>query len=217
MNVVARSGATLPNTLKVVARSSADGSMRPILQRVAAGAPAVVPAAGAASKILPTMGKVAKTGLRVGGYIIPWGLLLGGRLTQGLSTGLGSLLAGGGEAAGHLLNAAGALPSHLDTTSEMQRQRFGKTPTAALTGMIAEAGHGTGQALTSLTRGGGNLISATGNALGSTMADAGNTMRLADMQNSLNARRLLEAQQWKDLGLDPSTARVITQSMVGQR
>ena len=56
-----------------------------------------------------------------------------------------------------------------------------------------------------------------GNAVGSSVSDASDAMRLSALQQQLNKRRLEEAAKWKGLDLNPATAKVVTQSMVGQR
>lgn len=173
--------------------------------------------AAKASVGLGTGAKVLSGIKTAGSNILPWTLLLGGRGLQGASTAAGSVTAGAGEAAGHAVSALSQVPRQLGTASQSQIERFGKTPTAALGDVIGGLGSAAGQGITAVSHGVGNAVSATGNALGSTVTDASDAMRLAKLQEQLNKRRLAEAAQWKNLDLNPATAKVVTQSMVGQR
>ncbi|HPL70846.1 MAG TPA: hypothetical protein PLM50_02305, partial [Rectinema sp.] len=173
--------------------------------------------AGVGAKVLSGVKGVAKGAKAFGSNILPWTLLLGGRSLQGASTAAGSVTAGAGEAVGHAVSALSQVPRQLGTASQSQIERFGKTPTAALGDVIGGLGSAAGQGITAVSHGTGNAISAMGNAVGSTVTDASDTMRLAKLQQQLNKRRLEEAAKWKSLDLNPATAKVVTQSMVGQR
>ena len=152
------------------------------------------------------------------GHLSPAVLLQPGRQRPGtLPAGGEAEAAGAGEAAGHVVSALSQVPRQLGTASQSQIERFGKTPTAALGDVIGGLGSAAGQGITAVSHGVGNAVSATGNALGSTVTDASDAMRLAKLQEQLNKRRLAEAAQWKSLDLNPATAKVVTQSMVGQR
>ena len=174
--------------------------------KAAKGAEAISKGAGALNK--------AKA---VGSSVLPWSLLLSGRGIQGASTAAGSLTAGAGEAAGHAVSALSQIPRQLGTASQSQIERFGKTPTAALGDVIGGLGSAAGQGIAAVSHGAGNAISVMGNAVGSSVSDASDAMRLSTLQQRLNKRRLEEAAKWKALDLNPATAKVVTQSMVGQR
>lgn len=168
---------------------------------------------GAASKIAGAAKFAGSKAVR----ILPWALLFGGRTLQGASTAAGSLLAGGGGAAGHAADAVGQIPRHLGTASQAQIDRFGKTPMATVGDIVGGLGTAAGRGLMSAGQGVGNAASSIGNAVGSSVTDMSESMRLSSLQEKLNARRLEEAVKWQDLNLSPSTAKVVTQSMVGQR
>ena len=187
--------------------------------KVAKGAAKAAKVAKAAkgAKVLSGIKTVGSGAAKAGSNILPWTLLLGGRGLQGASTAAGSLTAGAGEAAGHAVSALSQVPRQLGTASQSQIERFGKTPTSALGDVIGGLGSAAGQGIAAVSHGTGNAISAVGNAVGSSVSDASDAMRLSALQQQLNKRRLAEAAQWKNLDLNPATAKVVTQSMVGQR
>lgn len=208
----AKAAAAARLAVMAAAKGAKVAKAAPLAAKAAKGAALAAKAAKGVAK----GAKVAKAA-KAGSNILPWALLLGGRGIQGASTAAGSLTAGAGEAAGHAVSALSQVPRQLGTASQSQIERFGKTPTAALGDVIGGLGSAAGQGITAVSHGVGNAVSATGNALGSTVTDASDAMRLARLQEQLNKRRLAEAAQWKNLDLNPATAKVVTQSMVGQR
>ena len=204
---------------RLAVMAAAKGAKAAKAAKVAKGAAKAAKVAKAAkgAKVLSGIKTVGSGAAKAGSNILPWTLLLGGRGLQGASTAAGSLTAGAGEAAGHAVSALSQVPRQLGTASQSQIERFGKTPTSALGDVIGGLGSAAGQGIAAVSHGTGNAISAVGNAVGSSVSDASDAMRLSALQQQLNKRRLAEAAQWKNLDLNPATAKVVTQSMVGQR
>jgi len=135
----------------------------------------------AKSKFIESAGKTAGALGTAGTFAIPLAIGLGGRGIQAGATGLGALT-----------SAVGQMPGHFDLTPDIKKSLYGATPSSALGGIAG----GVGQAA-------GLGVSALGNAVGSSVNDLSNTLRLQDLQSGLHQRMLGQAADIKSLNLKP--------------
>lgn len=149
----------------------------------------------ATKALLPTILRGTGKGLNAvgtaGTYIAPFALLGSGRLLQGAGTAAGGLLAAGSN-----------LPSVLSQTPDAKQQLYGTTPLDQL-----------GQITSGLGQAAGVGLSAIAGGAGSTVSDLGNSLRLANVQSSLNDRNIDYIRQLQQTHANPAVLNNAAQMM----
>lgn len=141
------------------------------------GGRALLGTGGALSSIPDTIGRVAKSAA-------PFALSLGGKAVQGASLGAGALAAALGESSGNVLR-----------TPSAKRELYGNTPTDAAADLLSGIGSASGIG-----------ISGVGNALGSSMVDQAEQMRLRELEKLMRKKYMEQLDDIKSKNVTPSEA-----------
>jgi hypothetical protein len=196
--VIGGAALALPLIMKLIGKAAAKGGAALAPRLTGAAFPAMATAPTLASRALTGAGQSMQAGgQRAGSFMagaaIPGGILLG-RGLQGASIG-----------AGAGIEALGNLPRAMSSTTQAQRERFGKTPSDSLAEIVSGVG-----------RAAGIGVSAVGNAVGSTIGDMSNQARLAKLNQDLHNRTMQQAQEIQGLNLRPSDANLLGRTISAQ-
>ena len=118
---------------------------------------------------------------------------------------IGKAISGGSSVLGLGMGTLGSLPAKLQPVSEGLKALYGNTPGQAMS-----------EAVGALSGVAGAGVATLGEALGSTISDSAKTMKLMDLDNTMQAKLLAQAQEIQSMNLSPSSANLASQLLRSQ-
>ena len=186
----------------VVARLGAQGAAQLIPRAALTPSHTVLAVAGSPlkhtllSKGISATGNALGTLGQAGQMILPWGLMLGGKAVET-----------GAQAGGAALQAAGQIPAAFNLgTTQAQKDFYGGTPLDTISNLSSTLGQG-----------GGQVLATVGSGIGSGVGELGKMMNLMNMSDMLSERLISQAEMFKKLKLDPSTARAFSAAQAARQ